>query len=521
MSPTKDELQEEAILVLAPTGRDAVLTVSVLVEHGFRTVTCPDIGVLCQELDAGAGAVLLAEEALAPPGSRCLVEALRKQPPWSDLPLVVFSSGDPSTAASRLTLAATVPLGNVMLLDRPVRIIALVSALRSALRARRRQYEVRDLLARLGRSVDDRDRFLALLGHELRNPLSVIVIGVELLARTAGRDDGARRRYEAIVRQTRHLAHLVDALLDVSRVTSGRMHLTKEPVDLVALVERCVDAASTAIEAQGLDLEVSAGPEPIVITGDGMRLEQVVSNLLTNATKYTPSGGRIRISVTCTGGRAAIAVEDTGVGIAPELRAHIFEPFTQVESSLDRARGGMGLGLSVVRSLVELHGGTVEATSPGLGLGSRFTVTLPLSAGAPAPGAPRPEAPAAPAAAARRVVVIEDNADLRESLRLLLELSGHHVNFAADGLTGVATVLAEKPDAVLVDIGLPGIDGYQVARALRAALGDRVFLAALTGYGQPEDKRRSRAAGFDAHLTKPVEIDVVERLLAAVPRQGA
>ncbi|KYF84968.1 hypothetical protein BE17_07720 [Sorangium cellulosum] len=520
MSPATNEPREEAVLVLAPTGRDAALAAGVLAEHGIRTVACSDIGSLCRELDVGAGAVLLAEEALGQPAARCLEGALREQPPWSELPLVVFSSGDPSIGAIRRTLAAIAPLGNVTLLDRPVRMVALVSALQSALRARRRQCEVRDLLARLERSVHDRDRFLAMLGHELRNPLSVIVFGIQLLSRTAGMDEGARRRCAMMERQSSLLARLVDDLLDVARVTSGRMRLINAPVELAALVWRSVDAAGPSIQAQGLELEVAVGSEPLVVTGDVLRLEQIVSNLLSNATKYTPSGGRIRVAVTRAGGRAVIAVEDTGVGIAIEMLSHIFEPFTQVESSLDRARGGMGLGLSVVRSLVVLHGGTVEAASPGLGLGSRFTVTLPLSPEAPAQGAPRPGGREAPAVAARRVVVIEDNADLRESLQTLIELSGHHVRCAADGLSGVATVLAEEPDVVFVDIGLPGLDGYQVARHIRAALGDRVLLAALTGYGQPEDEQRSREAGFDVHLTKPVELGAVERLLAAVARQG-
>ena len=514
MSPARDEPREETILVLAPTGRDAALAVSVLEEHGFGTVTCPDIDALCLELDRGVGAVLLAEEALVPATAPRLTEALRRQPPWSDVPVLVFSGGEPSTAAGRRTLAVITPLGNVAILDRPVRVITLVSALRVALRARHRQYEVRDLVTRLERSVQDRDHFLAMLGHELRNPLAVIVMGVQILHRTAAESEQARHRLEAIDRQSRHLARLLESLLDVSRVTSGRIQLHRTPVDSVALVERCTDDAGVAVQAQGLDLQVAAGPEPIVVDGDAVRLEQIVSNLVTNAVKYTLAGGSVRVSVTRAGEQAVIAVEDTGIGIAKEMLGRILEPFTQVEGSLHRAGGGLGLGLSVVQSLTELHGGALGVESPGLGLGSRFTVTLPLlPASAPASAAPPLRDPRVRPRAALRVVVVEDNADVRENLRILLETAGHRVVVAHDGPSGVAAVLAEKPDAVLVDIGLPGMDGYGVARAIRGALSAGVFLIAFTGYGQREDELRAKEAGFDAHLTKPVQIEAVVALL--------
>lgn len=512
MGPKAGKAREEAILVLAPTGRDAALAAAVLAEHHLHAVVCRDIEALCAEIDVGAGAALLTEEALMGPEAPHFAEALGRQPPWSDLPVLVFSGGDPSDVAGRRTLAAIAPFGNVTLLDRPIRIIALVSALRAALRARHRQYEVRDLVARLERSVEERDRFLAMLGHELRNPLAVIVFGLQVLDQAGGADPRLRRHFEAIARQSRLLTRLVDDLLDVSRVTSGRVHLSRARVDLIELVKRCVDEAGAVIAAHGLELELAAEPGPIVVEGDAVRLDQVVNNLLTNAGKYTPRSGRVRVSVGRSGDRAVIAVEDTGVGIAKEMLGRVFEPFTQVEGSLDRAHGGLGLGLSVVRGLVELHGGTVLASSPGLGQGSRFTVTLPLAAAAPE--LPAPIAPSAPPRPALRLVLVEDNDDVREGLQALLEMSGHRmVGVAVDGPSGVAAVLAGAPDGALVDIGLPGFDGFEVARSLRAALGDRVFLVALSGYGQPEDKLRAREAGFDAHLSKPIEIGALEAVL--------
>ncbi|MFT3768071.1 MAG: hybrid sensor histidine kinase/response regulator [Minicystis sp.] len=507
--------------MLAPTGRDAALARSVLVEAGFHAIACPDMDALCDAVGVGAGLVLLAEEALSPPDLRRLAGALREQPPWSDIPLVVFSGTDASAAATLRTTEAIAALGNVTLLDWPIRVVSLLSAVRVALRARRRQYQVRDLLAQLERAVRDRDQFLATLGHELRNPLAAIVFALDLLDRTDVPDEKVQRRFQTIGRHVGQLNRLVDDLLDVARVTSGKITLSRARLDLVGLVERCAESAAAQARAHGVTLVVAGAPGSLVVEGDAVRLEQVVTNLLTNAIKYTPAGGRVRVVVSSDAGWAVVAVEDTGVGLAPEMLQRIFEPFTQVEASLDRSRGGLGLGLSLVRKLVELHGGAVRAASDGLGRGSRFTVNLPLAVAAPGPsadlgddGAARGPASGA-GAAARHVVIIEDNADVRESLQLLLESSGHRVAAAEDGSSGVARVLDTKPDVVLVDLGLPGLDGYEVARAIRSQLGKSVFLAAISGYGQPEDRRRAMDAGFDTHLTKPVTIETVEKLLGS------
>jgi signal transduction histidine kinase/CheY-like chemotaxis protein len=515
MAARTGDRRDEAVLVLAPTGRDAALAQAVLGEHGIAVIVCSDLAALRGELDAGAGALILAEEAMPAASIAELATWLGKQPPWSDLPVLFLGVEQPQAAVDPRTLAAVAPLGNVIVVDRPVRIIALVTLLRAALRARRRQYELRDLLDRLARSVAERDRFLAMLGHELRNPLAVIVFGLEILRRAGFRDERALRRFEAIERQSALLTRLVDDLLDASRVTSGCLRLARAPVNLVELVRGCVDEAAAMGEAQGLDLAFVAAAGPVMVDGDPARLAQVVHNLLTNAAKYTPPGGRVRASVARDRARAQLVVEDSGVGISADMLAQIFEPFTQVESSLARSRGGLGLGLSVVHGLVELHGGTVRAESAGLGKGSRFTVSLPLlePAAAAAPAAPRPEAARR---TALRILVIEDNPDVRESLQLLLEGSGHHVEVAEDGPSGLAALLAGPPDVALVDIGLPGLDGYGVARGARSATGRRVFLVALSGYGQPEDKQRAREAGFDAHLTKPMDVKALEALLRKV-----
>jgi signal transduction histidine kinase/ActR/RegA family two-component response regulator len=484
----------------------------VLAQEGFEAVLCQSMEALCREIDAGAGAVLLAEEAMAPPGGACLLAALARQPAWSDLPVVLFSAKGSTEETSRRTLAAFAPFGNVALLDRPVRVVSLVSALKFALRARRRQYQVRDLLAQLERSVRDRDQFMAMLGHELRNPLAAISFALDFLQRAEDQDEARRRRQDVIARQTHQLSRLVDDLLDVSRLSAGKVTLSRAAVDLAPLVAACVESLQAMARAAHVHLEIDAAAEPIVIDGDSVRLHQITGNLVTNALKYTPAGGRVRVTARRAGASAEIVVADTGVGIAPDMLQRIFEPFTQVEEAIDRSRGGLGLGLTLVRSLVELHGGSVRAESEGPGQGSRFVVQLPLPAAPLFFDAPESSRPSRPSPA-RNVVIIEDNPDIRDGLSALVTSFGHRVTAAEDGPSGVETVLGTRPDVVLVDLGLPRLDGFEVARTIRATLGQRVFLAAVTGYGAPHDWRRAREAGFDAHLVKPVTAESVQRLL--------
>jgi CheY-like chemotaxis protein len=387
------------------------------------------------------------------------------------------------------------------------------SAVLSALRARKRQYAARADLHEQQRAVRLRDQFLAMLGHELRNPLAAIAMAVKL------DDANEGSLYRAIVeRQTEHLTRLVDDLLDVSRVTSGKIVLRRVRVDVVELLRRCTSALGKGLEQQGLVLELTLPSQPVLVDGDAVRLEQMVTNLITNAAKYTQPGGHVWVSVSTAEGQARIVVRDDGVGIGAEMLPRVFDLFTQVESTLDRAQGGMGIGLTLVRSLVELHHGRVEAASAGLGQGSTFTVYLPtclahqtqqLPAHKPRSDAPKP---------AQHVLIVEDNADSRELLRMGLSRRGHRVSASADGIAGVEAALKERPQAMLVDIGLPGLDGYGVARRVRSALGRSIYLVALTGYGQPEDRVRALDAGFDVHLTKPVDVSELEDLL--VQREG-
>ena len=346
-----------------------------------------------------------------------------------------------------------------------------------------------------------KDEFLSMLSHELRNPLQAMASSIWLLDRPAGAPDRPRRAVEILRRQTEHLTRLVNDLLDVARVTAGRMPIVPQPLNLADAVRRAVNALDAAGRLDDHRVEIEA--EALWLRADPARLDQMLSHIVANAVKYTPQGGRVRVGVAHEGDQAVVRVRDDGMGIAPDLLPRVFETFTQGRRGLDRREGGLGVGLALVQRLAELHGGSVEARSEGPGHGSEFILRLPLLA-RPVDGARRAE----PAAGPRRVLIIEDNADVREALRTLLEHAGHVVHEAEDGQAGVEAALRLKPDVVLIDIGLPRLDGYQVAQELRArrdALGAHVRLVAVTGYGQPEDRRRARDAGFDEHLVKPVD----------------
>jgi len=345
-----------------------------------------------------------------------------------------------------------------------------------------------------------KDQFLSMLSHELRNPVGVILNGIEVLEQTDASEPEPVKIREIIRRQAHHLGRLLDDLLDLARVGQGKVDFEPRPLDLVDVVSTAVEDHRSKIERAGISLTVSIPQGKIPVEGDRTRLVQAIGNLLDNARKWTATGGRISVSLQQVGETAEMRVRDTGIGIEPQMRERIFDLFWQVQSSPDRSFGGLGIGLTLVRRLVELHGGTVEASSEGPGCGSEFNVRLPVTK-APVYEEPRTQAPLS--VASFRILLIEDNADARDMARLGLELLGQTVFEAVDGETGIQMALADPPDAVIVDIGLPGLDGYEVGRRLREALGGRTRLVALTGYGQREDRRRVRDAGYDVHLLKP------------------
>jgi signal transduction histidine kinase/CheY-like chemotaxis protein len=506
------EAFDERVLVLAPTGRDGALTCSLLKQAGLSPVACGDVTAACDALIEGAGLLMITEEVLVPAAIQRLSTFLKRQEPWSDLPILLFS-GEGATVQTRApTLRMLEPLGNVVLLDRPIRPTTMLTAVRTALRARRRQYASREALRAERVAVHERDKFLAMLGHELRNPLSPIFVALELMEQSESRETSSKC-IKVIERQVRHLTRIVDDLLDVSRVTSGKIALQQRPLDLTQLVRRCLQSLERAMTSRRLHLTVT-DEGPLTIDGDAVRLEQVAMNLILNAIKYTPAGGNLRVSLAREDDTAVVRFHDDGAGISHEMLPRIFDLFVQADQTLDRSMGGMGVGLTLVKNLVALHHGKVEAMSDGPGRGSEFIVRLPLladDAAAESADEAARDRPSDPTIH-RRVLIIEDNEDSREMLQCLLEKRGHQVSTAADGPTGVALALELEPEVLLVDIGLPGMDGYSVAKRIRKALGASVLLIAVTGYGQPEDRRMALEAGFDRHLTKPVMIDTVERL---------
>jgi PAS domain S-box-containing protein len=359
-----------------------------------------------------------------------------------------------------------------------------------------------------------RTHFLAVLSHELRNPLAPIQSALGVLHHVTPGSDEARRAQQVIERQVRQLARLVDDLLDVTRITTDRIHLQLAPVDLVELVARTVDDVRPLFDRRGVQLELEVPATPVVVEGDSARLAQIVSNLLHNAAKFTPPGGTTTVTMDADAGsqQVAVIVADTGVGIDPDVLPKLFQPVMQARPTLDRSEGGLGLGLALVKSLAELHGGGVEASSAGPGQGTQMVVRLPIHGPLAVPQPPQPPL----AIPARRVLVIDDNFDGAESLRVLLQLSGHAVEVAHAGPQGVAAARGFHPDVVICDLGLPGMDGFEVARAIRReASPPAPLLVALSGYALPGDIERSLEAGFDLHLAKPPDLDKLGELITS------
>jgi len=676
----------ERVLVLAPTAVDAALSRSIMAEADLACCVATDLPGLARDLTEGAGAVLLTAEVLAAGDTRGIVEVLRAQPTWSDVPILLLS---PSGADSSIAAWAMELLGNVTVLERPVRVTTLVSALRTAIKARRRQYELRDQLVELvqaeaslrqrgerlrllweaasllltaetpdnmmrtlfssiaphfkldayfnlsvtdagdgfqvescygisedavreiariefDRTIDvaaesswpaivnsgiqqsedsavqlmksaglracvsgplvaehrilgilsfasrqkdrfepdeiefmrtifryvtvayermhlirqlqetDRrkDEFLATLAHELRNPLAPIRNALQIMRIKSSDAVAAEQARSMMERQLGQMVRIIDDLLDVSRLSRGKLTLRKERIDLATVINGAVDAARPLIEAAGHKLTVALTPEPIYLDADPTRLAQVFSNLLNNAAKYMDRGGRIWLTATKGDTEVVVSVRDAGIGIPAEALASIFEMFTQVDQSLEKSQGGLGIGLMLVKQLVEMHGGSVVAYSEGIGKGARFNVHLPIVSTLHTTGAERLDDEAAARANACRILVADDNRDAAESMSLMLRLMGNEVRTVHDGVQAVEEAAAFRPDVVLLDIGMPRLNGYGAARKIRAERwGKAMTLVALTGWGQEDDKRKASDAGFDHHFTKPASLADLDRVI--------
>ena len=403
----------------------------------------------------------------------------------------------------------------------------LVATVRSLLRLNDAEQALHGKADELRESDRRKDEFLAMLAHELRNPLAAISTALPLLERREPLDQVEQRARGVLHRQMRHLGRLVDDLLDVARVTQGKIELRRDDVELDVLLRRVADnAAQTELRPREQRLHVELAPERVLVHGDPTRLEQIFTNLLDNASKYSDHGTTVSLSLRRedgpTGPVARVVVRDEGIGMSPETLPRIFELFSQAAVPIARSRGGLGIGLTLVRTLVQLHGGTIVARSPGLGLGSELEVTLPaLVEPAPAAAVDGADGPPVATQPRRRVLLVEDSPDLQEMLTMLLEVWGHEVLSASEGTSGVEQALVHTPDVALVDLGLPGIDGYEVARRIRSdPRGKSLKLVAITGYGSPEQRTKVMEAGFDLHLVKPVTIDDLAAALGGPNEAG-
>jgi signal transduction histidine kinase/ActR/RegA family two-component response regulator len=510
---------DQRVLIWA-AARDGALTRSFLSEAGFQAHACTDWNELTRELARGVGVLIIAGELLGKSVGEQLRSIFNAQPAWSDIPLIVVG-GRAQTDADFAELVEN--LGNVSLLHRPLSVDTLCSTVSAALRARRRQYQVRELLHQREEADRRREEFLAMLAHELRNPLAPIRTGLEVL-RVSDSKHVIERMREVIERQVGNLSRMIDDLLDVSRITRGKIFLQREPLNVAHVIRQAIDGHARLAAEKGIALSLDIGPaEMLFVDADPTRLEQMLGNVLTNAIKFTPPRGSIHIAAGPEGKQVRISIKDSGIGIPPAMLGQVFELFAQTDRPLDRSQGGLGIGLTVVKSLAELHGGSVQALSEGEGCGTEIVIKLPALARdiALPQEAGRDSDAKLDRSGRRRVLLIEDNRDAAEVLATYLRSLGHHVSVAYDGKTGMAAALRDRPDVVICDIGLPGVDGYELARVLRAepAL-KRCLFVAVTGYGESRDRERGLEAGFQHYFTKPANPQEIARLLQVAPTEA-
>ena len=509
-----------------PTGRDADLVRVTLAGVGISADTCENSEKLLAAFSESAGAVLIAEEAVEANAVNDFIEALEVQPVWSDLPVIIFSSH--SRNAERL-LDKFGGRINVTIVERPIRVTMLISAVRGALRARERQYQARDLLLQLEEADRQKDLFLATLSHELRTPLNSIIGWIQIL-RTRTLDQAAiERAIEVIERNAKGQSEMISDILFVSRIITGKLEIKREPIDIGELVNGVVEMIKPSADAKTLTLSVESGKyEPVPVEGDAERLQQVFLNLLTNAVKFTPEGGRIEIGLRHAGSNVCIEVRDTGQGINPEFLPYVFERFRQADSTYTRRIGGLGLGLAIVRHLVELHGGTVTADSEGKDRGSVFTITLPMADSrrfAPVSNGLQPTEISSEVSAKLKgmsILLVEDDKDSRDMLEMVLSIYGVKVESAESVREAVEKLRALRPDVLVSDIGLPGEDGYDLIRKVRALPpheGGEVPAIALTGYVSVQDRNLAIESGYQDHVPKPINPNLLLELLVKLRSQ--
>ncbi|HEX6974405.1 MAG TPA: ATP-binding protein [Vicinamibacterales bacterium] len=514
------------VLVFAPVGRDAQLTQELLSRASISSVIFGSIEQLCLAIDENAAAIVLTEEVFEDTGYDCLARALRAQPPWSEIAVLLFAGGENVTASPR-TVEILDQFANITMLDRPIRVAVAISIIRAAIRARRRQLELRDLLVALeaarARAEDAsrlKDEFLATLSHELRTPLNAILGWTTMLRHGEVDPTRVTRALEVIDRNARAQTRLIEDVLDMARVITGKLHLEMEPVSVRTTIEGALEAVRPAAGSKGVHLRVGRWTGPSLVRADPNRLQQVFWNLLSNAVKFTPPGGTVSVEVEEQEGSLVITVADTGIGLDPAFLPFVFDRFRQADQSVTRGHGGLGLGLAIVKQLVELHGGYVEAHSPGIDHGTTFRVVLPRPA---VNDVPPEHAPATERDAfrirlpGRHLLVVDDDAATRELLAELFEHAGAQVRTADSAMKAFDEVQRAAPDLMIADIGMKGEDGCTLMRRIRQlpAPAGQVPSIALSAYTRQEDRESTRAAGFTDFVGKPA---APQDLLIAVQR---
>ena len=501
---------EQRILIYAPIGQDGSLASKVLAAAQIDSHVCRTLAELGVQIELGAGAVLTVEEALGPGGYKLLLDCVARQPEWSDLPILLLTHRG---ADAPMVRQAAANLGNLSLMERPVRTLALITALHAILRARNKQYQVREAARR-------KDEFLASLGHELRNPLAPIRTSVSLLTHLYPSAEPVARIRDMVERQVTLLTRLVDDLLDVARITSGKITLQRQAVMLSAVMNHVNELCIQAAQAKQIQVSYHLPAADVALHADYARVVQIFANILSNAIKFTPSGGQVQVHAECLGEMLTVRLRDSGIGLEPEAIARIFRMFEQSRTVSGQFSSGLGIGLSLSRQFAEMHGGSVDAYSEGAGRGSEFVVRLPVVRGVAAAAV---HSSVSCAGDDRRIqaLVVDDNHDAADSLAALLEMDGFDVRTAYDGAAAIEAAVEALPDMVVMDLGMPGMDGYETARAIRRRPGaDQVLMIALTGWGQGDARRRTVEAGFDYHLVKPVELEQIVHLAISNRRAG-
>ncbi len=537
-------LRDQRILILAPTGRDAGLAARFLADAHLSAFICDSIEELCEQIRAGAGLVFLTEEGLSARALVALTEALRDQPPWSDLPIILLTSGGSELPINAEALAFLGAVGNVSLIERPVRMMTLLSTVQAALRARNRQYDLSELLdnelqtkkelEKAFNQIEEasrlKDEFLATVSHELRTPLNAVLGWTRLLRTNNLKPAEHERALETIERSARSQQQLVEDLLDVSRAISGKLRMETIPVHPRQFIEEAVQALGPTAAARNVHVKKKIDPKLKMVKGDPVRLRQVVWNLLSNAIKFSSPGGLVEVSARRVKSSVEISVKDYGEGIKADFLPHAFERFRQADMTTTRAHGGLGLGLAIVRQIVELHAGAVSVESGGVGKGAKFTFTLPLLSTSDLASARKnfaggeSKAPrVTPDLLGVRVLVVDDEIDTRDLLRAVLSKQGARVTTADCASAALKKIWRRKPDLLISDVGMPGTDGYELMRRVRrlpAERGGRIPAVALTAYAREQDRQRAIAAGYQLHLTKPVEVAELSATVAHLLNNG-